>query len=161
MPTDEYEVLQADLRKIIGKDYLYIQAKDKYRHFDPITAAITFAGAIFVAFITGAATKAGERVGKEIADRISVLLTQADPPATTDKKVQMAAQINKIRIADQSLDLLGGSLAEDYLKKFIEAGKRSVEQRLIADRFPESKAKRISSAYAKVIEGRIKNAATP
>src|SRR5437667_10426188 len=76
---DKYEQLNDSLRQIVGIDFDYVQAKDEHRHFDPITAATAYAATLFVAFITGAATKIGEKTGKALLEKITGLLSREIP----------------------------------------------------------------------------------
>jgi hypothetical protein len=148
----DYEELGDSLRRIIGMDYDYVQAKDPHRHFDPISAAAAYAVTIFVAFISGAATKMGEKTGKTLFEQISHLLGKH-----ADQGEQQDLSHHKLREADESLSLLNRELSDDYLKSFLEAGKDTIERRLKADNFPERKAKRISSDFARLIEKRLKD----
>jgi len=152
MAVDEREALRAELRKIIGRDYLYVQAKDEQRHFDPITLATAYAGALFLAFVTGAATTIGETTAKDVWRRVSALLSGAEPTEASDSTAQLL-QIGK---ADQALKALAAALSEDYLRTFIEAGRGCVEQRLCSNNFPEAKAKHISTKFAEFVERRMK-----
>jgi hypothetical protein len=106
MAVDEQVILRAELRRIVGKDYLHVEAKDNLRHFDPITAATLYAGTLLLAYITTAATKMAETLGEKTATelwrRISTLLSRANPPATDD-----AQQLEQIKAADEALKILG------------------------------------------------------
>ena len=155
MAKDEHEILRTELRRIIGNDYAYITAKDSQRHFDPITLATLYAGTMFVAFITKSPQpKSVEKAGKAIWEvGVSLLLTKAKPAEANSSE----DQIEKIKAADDALDVLGSALSKDYFEQFLDAGRQSIEQRLIADNFPASKANRISSEFARVIAKRGKN----
>jgi hypothetical protein len=153
MLMDEHETLRSSLQKIIGRDYVYIEAMDDQRHSDPITAAIIYAGGLFLVFVAAAVKKMGETAGKEIIEKVSSQLGNADPAVKPDKPVQL----EQIKAADQALTQLGTTLAGDYFKNFIEAGRRDVEKQLLKNNFPPAKAKRISTEFAELISDRIKS----
>jgi hypothetical protein len=153
MLIDEHENLRSALQKIIGRDYVYVEATDDQRHFDPITAAIIYAGGLFLVFVNAAVKKMGETAGKAITEKVSAQLGMADPTVKPDK----AVQLDQIKAADQALRQLGTTLAGDYFKNFIEAGRRDLEKQLLKNNFPPAKAKRISTDFAGLISERIKS----
>src|SRR5438045_152409 len=73
---EDQTILLSELRKTIGRDYVYVSASDPHRHFDPITIVSTYAAALFLAFVTGASSKVGEKTGEVIFDRISTLVAK-------------------------------------------------------------------------------------
>jgi hypothetical protein len=156
MNSEPYERLETEGRRIIGTDHVYLNAKDSQRHFDPIIAVDGYVATLFIVFVTAASTKLGEGVGKALYHRLVSIVANISTPKPKDD----AAQIEKIKTVDQALSLIANKLSKQYLDEFIESGRRRIEDKLIADNFPPAKAKRISSEFAKLVEGRIQSGKT-
>jgi hypothetical protein len=151
MEFDDTAALRSELRKVIGMDRVHITAHDEVRHFDPITLVTVYAGSMFLAFITSAVKKIGEKAGEAFWDKAVILLA-----GTEHSPVDADGQLAQMKAADEAARLIAPALSEQYLKEFLEAGKETVELRLIHDNFPAVKAKRIAEGYTAIIAKRLK-----
>jgi hypothetical protein len=157
------ELFRSDLGNLIGRDIVYVTATDSERHFDPIDFVVNYAGNLFFRFASAAAGSLGKslqksvvKLGKKTADaswkKVTARLSKLaeSPPESNNKK-----QLKKMKQTDRILQDLGDQLADNYLNQFLDAGRKAIEKQLRSDNFPSAKAKKISTAFAKEIEGRI------
>jgi hypothetical protein len=156
VPPQQSKDLRSELRRIVGRDFLYVTATDEQRHFDPITIAATFAATLFIEFLKGAAKKLSATAGEEIAKKVAKLLHDTDTPISSEDE----AQLKQLDSADTELRSLGSELAESYAKEFVAAGKLSLERHLRTQNFPEAKAQRIASDFANLVMKRLTHASS-
>jgi len=154
---DDMVVFRAQLSEHVGRDIVYVNAKDSARHFDPIPFLHQYGGVLFLAFLAGAAKGVGSKVATVLWDKIASMASASFPQEGDEAE---RAQLVLMTEADQALSKLGSDLSNSYVKDFLAAGRQTVEDRLRKDNFPSAKAKKIAKEFTKSVEARMRHGKT-
>jgi triphosphoribosyl-dephospho-CoA synthetase len=164
MDTDKSRQLRADLGDLIGRDIVYVTAANEDRHFDPISFVQQYATEITIVFCTSAVTALREKIRSTVAD-----LGKKGVDATWSAVQGIFKRLTGLKMspdekdqnkvlaeATDALAELRDAVDAEYLETFFEAGQIAIEDRLLRDNFPKTKAKRLSKVIAKRIKEQVR-----
>jgi hypothetical protein len=170
MALTDTEVMRSSIVAAIGRDNVYISAKDETRHFDPISLVALYSGQLLFSFVRAGGNwlwdtlkKKGAETGeKAIGDALDAVLKKVEqavsPEAAAAASTSAPKQAEQLDIAADALKQLGTAIEPTYIESFLAAGEDAAAQQLIRDNFPETKARRIAAAVALQVELRLKSA---
>lgn len=173
MPMSEADQMRSSISDAIGRDSVYIAAKDDLRHVDPNSDLWFYAGNLLFGFASSGGVwlwntlkKKGAETGeKAIGDVLSAALEkvkkavshrQEKPAADQDAATMLDQQGRQIDIASQAIRELGKVAEPGEIETFLAGGEAAVMKQLLEDNFPEAKARRIAAAMTLQVEMRIK-----
>ena len=151
MDTLESAAFREDLRRVVGRDFVWVNAQDTVRHYDPIYFAVLYAGHLFLIFVEKAVGKAGEKFADLLQGKLPFLAGKhSQSPSSQDQ-----AQLDEITEAAEFFIALLRPMATEYSKTFLQAGQDAVRDRLIADNLPSDKADKIAREFRARIESQL------
>jgi hypothetical protein len=176
MPLIGADQMRSSIADVIGRDSVYITAKDEVRHFDPNSDVWIYAGKLLFGFASSGGVwlwntikKKGAETGeKAVGDAMNAALDKVKTAvshkpkkdAGSDAKVVLQEQAQQLDIASQALRELGSVAEPKEIESFLAGGEAAVTKQLIEDNFPEAKARRIAAAVALQVEMRLKGTQT-
>jgi hypothetical protein len=174
MSISDAEAMRSSITSAIGRDSVYITARDEARHFDPLSLTAIYAGQLLFGFVRSAsgwlwetlkkkgAEKGEEAIGNAIGDALGAALKKVEhavsPEAAAEASTEGQKQVQQIDLASQALKELGAAIEPSYIESFLSAGEAAAAQQLMRDNFPEAKARRIAAAVTLQVELSLKGA---
>jgi hypothetical protein len=170
MSTYDAEAMRKSIVTAIGRDNVYITAKEDVRRFDPLSVVSIYAGQLLFGFVRSAGSwlwdtckkKAAEAGEKAIGDAFDAALKKVEnavsPKAEKETSTSQHTQAQQLDLASQALKELGGAIEPDYIARFLAAGEAAATEQLIKDNFPPAKAKRIAAVITLQVEMSLKGA---
>lgn len=156
----EYDIRRFIAEKI-GRDAVYISSGDSERHFDAFTVVINYAGVLALLFLHSAAQeiweklkKGAEASGKSAADHAWERLTHKLLTIRADKS-SSEEQVTLLKKVADDLNDVGSQLEASYVETFLATGKQSVQNRLIKDGVPDTKAARIADQVEAAVRSKL------
>ncbi len=172
MPSKDADQMRSSIADVIGRDSVYITAKDEVRHFDPSSDLWIYVGKLLFGFASSGGIwlwntlkKKGAETGERaIGDAMNAALEKVKTAAAhkpkkdagSDAKVELQEQSEQLDIASQALRELGTVAEPEEIESFLAGGEAAVTKQLMDDNFPEAKARRIAAAVALQVEMRLK-----
>jgi hypothetical protein len=172
MAMSDADQMRSSIAEVIGRDQVYITAKDEVRHLDPGSDVWIYVGNLLFGFASSGGIwlwntlkKKGAETGeKAIGDALNAALDKVkqslshkpDKKNADDAKVVLQEQGEQLDIASRALRELGKVAEPKEIESFLQGGEAAVMKQLIADNFPEAKARRIAAAMTLQVEMRMK-----
>ena len=164
MSINDAEAMRSSITKAIGRDNVYITARDEVRRFDPLSFTALYAGKLLFGFVHSASVwlcetikkKASEKGEDAIGNALGVALKKlkhaVSSEVATEASTSGQKQVQQIDIARQALKELGTTIEPSYIESFLSAGEAAAARQLMQDNFPEAKARRIAAAITLQVE---------
>jgi hypothetical protein len=173
MSLSDADEMRSTMAEVIGRDAVYINAKDDVRHFTSNPEVWVYIGNLLFGFANAGGLwlwntlkKKGQETGeKAIGDALNAALEKIKKAAShksemkapeNETKVLLQEQTQQLNIASRALRELGTAAESKDIESFLAGGEAAVMKQLIDDNFPEAKARRIAAAMTLQVEMRIK-----